>query len=122
LNRRPAAALGAVLLITLSGCSSTGASPADIVGRTFAEADPDLPENAQYLVQDVSVEFDQKPSYNADQFGSSQWTVLASCSDEDTLQASSVIEIAVAPTSEVGDQEVEAARNGEYADLVTCDF
>ncbi|MFJ4223816.1 hypothetical protein [Microbacterium sp. NPDC089695] len=92
------------------------------MGKTFAEVDQHLPDDATYLVQDVSPIFDVDPSYNGDQFGSSQWTVVAACADEKWLETSTTIEIAVAPTASVSAAELASARAGDYSDSLVCDF
>ena len=92
------------------------------MGKTFAEADSVLPDGALFLVQDISVKFGLEPTYTEDQFGSSQWTVLAACSSADSLEQSKSIEIAVAPTDAVSEQDLESARDGGYADTVACSF
>ena len=120
------AGLGVVALALMPGvvaCTQTPAhAPASIVGGSFSEVEGVLPDSAALLIQDVSVEFGLEPTYTQDQFGSSRWTVLAACSDAESLEQSSTIEIAVAPADAVDEQDRQAARDGAFSDAVTCSF
>ncbi|QTX03547.1 hypothetical protein [Agromyces archimandritae] len=88
----------------------------------MAEADQYLPEDATYLLQDVSVLF----GGDSDDFdftrGSPEWTVLAACSDAPWLEDSDTIEIAAAPTQALTAGTIRAARAGRYRDTVSCEF
>lgn len=66
--------------------------------------------------------FREQPRYDHTQFGSSQWTVIAACASTETLESESTIEIAVAPTAALDEDDVHNAREGNHSDAVTCDF
>ena len=110
------------LMLGLCSCTSPGVGPDAIVGKTMGEVDNVLPDDATYMVQDVSTLFKAKPSYTESDFGSSRWTVVAACSSAASLEDSDTIELAVAPTDAVSESDRAAARDGEYASAVTCKF
>lgn len=106
----------------LSACANAGTEPSAIVGETLAEADGVLPVDAVFIVQDVSPLFNEQPTYDEGQFGSAQWTVVAACANAGTLESSSTIEIAIAPTTVITKEQIGAARGGEFSDAVVCNF
>lgn len=123
---RAAGATTATLLVlglaACTGTTGTGTKPQTIVGRSFAEAEQALPDDAVFLVQDVSPLFNMQPSYTDSQFGSSRWTVVAACADADLLEESSTVEIAIAPSESLTATELSNARNGDYSDSIVCNF
>lgn len=129
--RIPTALLGAAAAITaavaLSACSPDDSSydvPSllidDARGATMAEVDQHVGPTTVVVAQDISVVFGLTPSYNTTQQGSDQWIVLAACGTDDTVDASSEIQVAVAPASIVDDGVLEKARADGYADDFYC--
>lgn len=114
-------ALAVLVVGALSGCTPTGgASAADLVGLSLADAQPLLPADPIYLVQDASPLVGRVPSYSSFDFSSSRWTIIAACADREPLASASTIEIAVIPT---GYPLVSpATKQEDFAKAVTCDF
>lgn len=115
-------AVAAVALASsLSGCSpAVVVHPEDIVGLTFAEADPLLPQDPTYLIQDASPLVGEAPRYSGLDFGSSQWVIIAACADSNELATASTIEIAVIPV----DRPLisEETKDEDFAGAVSCEF
>ena len=111
----------AVLALGLSACTSEPpVSAQDLVGLTLADAQPLLPPDPIYLVQDASPLVGEPPSYSGFVFASSRWTIISACADSEVLSAARTIEIAVIP---VGYPLVSpATKERDFAHAVTCDF
>lgn len=80
-----------------------------------------MPPDVYFIVQDVSNLVGIEPSYTPQDYGSPSWEVVALCADQPTLQNATSIEIAIIPALGATEDVTKNAREGAYADSVTCD-
>lgn len=116
MSRVAGVASALLLCCTLTACSGATHPPADLVGKNLSEVEGLLPDDALYLVQDVSTAVDREPSYDSSQMESDRWTIVAACSNEPTIEASGTIEIAVVPSD-----LYPRAQALDFDDAVACE-
>lgn len=94
---------------------------ADASGTSMADISDHVRDDATLMVQDVSVVVDATPSYNASQQTSTQWIVVAACSDSRTIDDAGTVEVAVIPADDYDDAVRAQVADGEMASTVVCD-
>ncbi|EWS79530.1 hypothetical protein BF93_13220 [Brachybacterium phenoliresistens] len=113
-----AAILGASLVVVACGPSTRDLPAQDAVGTPMSTVDEHISPGARVSIVDLSAEFDLEPSFTDAQRTSDRWMVLAVCSDHETIDGSTEIQLAVAPRDAV--PEGGPARSDEFADAVHC--
>ncbi|WP_162622934.1 hypothetical protein [Microbacterium suaedae] len=86
-------------------------SLADDTDRLAGDVVPDT----TYMVQDASPRIGEPPMFDGDDALWGEWTIVNACSDGDTLEDSTVIEVAVIPA----DHDIDEA---DFSDAVACEW
>lgn len=103
--------------VLLTGCG-TATTPSAFVGDGLVSVANARSDEAELLTQDASPRVNLPATYDGDEEG---WTVVAICSSASSIEASESIEVAIVPTSALGEDAKLAMQEGHYADAVDCD-
>lgn len=102
--------------VLLTGCG-TATTPSAFVGDGLVSVADARSDEAELLTQDASPRVNLPATYDGDEEG---WTVVAICSSASSIEASESIEVAIIPTSALGEDAKLAMQEGHYADAVDC--
>lgn len=103
--------------VLLTGCG-TATTPSAFVGDGLVSVADARSDDSELLTQDASPRVNLPATYHGDEEG---WTVVAICSSASSIEASESIEVAIIPTSALGEDAKLAMQEGRYADAVDCD-
>jgi hypothetical protein len=103
--------------LAMTGCG-TATTPSAFVGDGLVSVANARSDDSELLTQDASPRVNLPATYDGDEEG---WTVVAICSSASSIEASESIEVAIVPTSALGEDAKLAMQEGHYADAVDCD-
>lgn len=122
---RPQIAAASVLIIALATAACSEGTPevtiSSLPGKTLDVLQNETNQKTTTYVQDASPAVGEVPSYDASQWGSSQWEIVASCADHEKVEDADILEIAVIPVDRVNSDVKEQIMSGKFSDAVTCD-
>lgn len=119
-----AAGAGCTLAVAalLSGCGAASpVEPASLIGQTLEVLSQGPGAEATLLVQDASPRIGEAPAYDGDPDRDAAWVIVAICTSDDDVAASSDIEVAVLPTSSMTAAVTGDIAAGRYRDAVGCE-
>jgi hypothetical protein len=112
--------------LAMSSCSALAQTPDQKIdqrslrGETFERVTSLLPENASYVIQNVSASFGIEADHDVSDSESDGWIVVALCLDDPRESKAHTVEVAIIP-EEAASAEVRAtAKTNGYADILDC--
>lgn len=124
--------LAVILAIALGGCAAVSPRPdnstqgaqddalSTYVGQPLSVAKRNLSADTLVKVIDSSVDFGLSPSYGTTAGDDAMWEVLTLCADTPTLSTATIVELAVAPASELSAADIANARTGGFSGDLAC--
>ena len=119
-----AGAVAFALSAALAGCvlfQPPPVAPASFVGETLDLLTGGPGADATRLIQDASPRIGQTPSYNGNPDRDEFWVIVAICTSNEDVAASSEIEVAVLPAGSITPSIEEDIAAGQYRDAVDCE-
>lgn len=105
-----------------TGCAAAQPplAPQSLVGLRLSEVTADVPDDVGLVVQDVGQEFDADLRYDVDDWGSSEYLVLAACADVGDVRVASEIQLGVVEAEALSANDIARVDEGAYRDYIGC--
>ena len=92
----------------------------DLAGRPIIDVGIRIEKDTSLYIQDASPIVGMKPSYSASQQSSDQWTILAACADETSVETSHKIQVSVIPTTKISPSIRKSISSHRFNYTVDC--